>query len=169
MNHSQFLSLFLIVLSPFAQAEIGNVESLMGNYELRQEIDGECLQTLSIIKKDFLNQRAEFSIAIYGTAQRTGERKIVAQLTNLNRGVDFYETREPMFGFKDGSVYSLEQINSKKIQAVNRYKNVPGVILRENILNAEYNSSGIYIETSDLNTLRGDLVTHKTKCLYIKK
>lgn len=156
MKFMSLCTFLLLTTSISVQAKIGNIDNLFGEYALNQKEKGNCSPVLMVIKKTFLNQSAEYSVAIYGYSSKADSHtNIIAQLANLNMGLVYSESQNPMLGTTTGIYYFSEKIDSNKIEAISRYTNLRGDIIWENKLNSWYDSKGIKIDFSSYNITSG--------------
>lgn len=158
---------FLALMSLSTQASTLDFSSLVGEYTLAETIEGACAPTLQVVEEDFLNQRSKHSLSLYGV-NGIPETSIIYQLTNLNAGVDFHFTTNPMFGQVDGSWYDLETLINNKINANTTVKNILGITLWKTTLNAEFKTDSLKYTRTNYNTLGGKTVTRNDTCEYSK-
>lgn len=158
---------FLALMSLNTQAATLDFSSLVGQYTLTDTIEGACAPTLQVVEEDFLNQRAKHSLSLYGM-DGIPETNIIYQLTNINAGIDFHFTTNPMFGQVDGSWYDLETLINNKINANTTVKNIFGITQWKTTLNAEFNTDSLKYTRTDYNILSGKTVTRNDVCEYVK-
>jgi hypothetical protein len=92
---SLILSSVLFSLPLIAQAQISSSD-LLGTYELKQTVSGNCYSQIEVKREFFTNSQfgeKQDSLGIYGLPDGTG--KIVAQIQDINQGVQVETESSP--------------------------------------------------------------------------